>query len=32
MAKKSVNRRSFLATGAAAGAAMALPAKSYANV
>ena len=32
MAKKSVNRRSFLAAGAAAGAAVALPAKSYANV
>ncbi len=32
MSKKSVNRRSFLATSAAAGAAMTLPAKSYAEV
>ena len=32
MSKKSVNRRAFLATGAVAGAAMSLPAKSYAAV
>jgi predicted dehydrogenase len=32
MSKKSVNRRAFLATSAAAGAAMSMPAKSYAKV
>jgi len=32
MSKKSVDRRTFLATGAAAGAAMSLPASSYAKI
>ena len=32
MSKKSVDRRSFLAAGATAGAALTLPAKSYAKV
>src|SRR5262245_53197354 len=32
MSNQSVNRRAFLATGAAAGAALTLPASSYANI